>query len=104
MTNSKQMVQRQFWLAAIHSAWKQRPVLWLSGVRRVGKTVLCQSLPGIEYFDVTNLRSFRAEYPQGQNIVVAQDVKQPFQRLYGPIKVEFLGLAGLIKMLPSHFD
>jgi predicted AAA+ superfamily ATPase len=26
-------------------------VVWLSGVRRVGKTFLCQSLPDIEYFD-----------------------------------------------------
>ena len=26
-------------------------MLWLSGVRRVGKTCLCQSLPEIEYFD-----------------------------------------------------
>ncbi len=55
-------------------------------------------------FNGTNLRSFRAEYPQGRNIVVAQDVKQPFQRLYGPIKVEFLGLSGLTKILPGHFD
>ncbi len=26
-------------------------MLWLSGVRRVGKTMLCQSIPNIEYFD-----------------------------------------------------
>ena len=26
-------------------------MIWLSGVRRVGKTFLCQSLPQIEYFD-----------------------------------------------------
>ncbi len=26
-------------------------MIWLSGVRRVGKTFLCQSLPDIEYFD-----------------------------------------------------
>jgi uncharacterized protein len=51
MTNSLQMVKRQFWLDRIDSAWKRRSVLWLSGVRRAGKTVLCQSLPGIEYFD-----------------------------------------------------
>ncbi|MGH7599784.1 MAG: ATP-binding protein [bacterium] len=35
----------------IEAAWQERSVLWLSGVRRVGKTVLCQSLPEIEYFD-----------------------------------------------------
>ena len=26
-------------------------MLWLSGIRRAGKTVLCQSLDKIEYFD-----------------------------------------------------
>ena len=33
------------------TAWKERSVIWLSGVRRAGKTVLCQSLPDVEYFD-----------------------------------------------------
>ncbi len=45
------MVQRRFWLNKIREALKKRSVLWLSGVRRVGKTVLCQSLPNIDYFD-----------------------------------------------------
>lgn len=45
------MVQRHFWLKRIKEAWKQRSVVWLSGVRRVGKTSLCQTLPKIEYFD-----------------------------------------------------
>ena len=45
------MVQRRFWLEQISRAWQQRSVVLLAGVRRVGKTYLCQSLPGIEYFD-----------------------------------------------------
>ncbi len=45
------MVQRQFWLSQLETAWQRRSVVWLSGVRRVGKTSLCQSLPDIEYFD-----------------------------------------------------
>lgn len=45
------MVQRRFWMEKIKKAWKQHPVIWLSGVRRAGKTVLCQSLPHLEYFD-----------------------------------------------------
>src|SRR3990172_2616618 len=45
------MVQRQFWLNRIENRLRQRSVLWLSGVRRVGKTMLCQSIPKIEYFD-----------------------------------------------------
>ena len=45
------MVNRQFWLNRIETAWERRSVVWLSGVRRVGKTCLCQTLPDIEYFD-----------------------------------------------------
>lgn len=45
------MVSRQFWLSKIEESWKQRSVLWLSGVRRVGKTYLCQTLSEIQYFD-----------------------------------------------------
>jgi uncharacterized protein len=45
------MVKRQFWLLQVEAAWQHRSVVWLSGVRRVGKTSLCQSLPNIEYFD-----------------------------------------------------
>ena len=45
------MVDRQFWRNRIETAWKHRSVVWLSGVRRVGKTCLCQTLPNIEYFD-----------------------------------------------------
>jgi hypothetical protein len=45
------MVTRRSWIRRIEDAWKRRSILWLSGVRRVGKTCLCQSVPGIEYFD-----------------------------------------------------
>lgn len=45
------MVQRHFWLKKIEETWQRRSVLWLSGVRRAGKTILGQSLSHIEYFD-----------------------------------------------------
>ena len=45
------MVKRGFWIKRVEQAWKNRSVIWLSGVRRAGKTVLCQSLQSIEYFD-----------------------------------------------------
>ena len=45
------MVQRHFWSTLLQQAWRERSVVWLAGVRRVGKTCLCQSLPNIEYFD-----------------------------------------------------
>jgi len=45
------MVTRHFWLKIIEEGWKRRNIVWLSGIRRVGKTFLCRSLPDIEYFD-----------------------------------------------------
>jgi uncharacterized protein len=38
------VIDRPFWLGRIESAWKDAPVVWLSGVRRVGKTTLARSL------------------------------------------------------------
>ena len=45
------MKKRRFWIEALARAWRRRSVVWLSGVRRAGKTTLSQSLPGVEYFD-----------------------------------------------------
>lgn len=45
------LIQRLFWQNLIEGAWKKRNIIWLMGVRRVGKTSLCQSLPEIVYFD-----------------------------------------------------
>ncbi len=45
------MRKRRFWLEALDEAWRRRSVVWLSGVRRSGKTTLAQALPGAEYFD-----------------------------------------------------
>jgi hypothetical protein len=50
---------RPFWTGKIERAWRERSIIWLPGVRRVGKTTLCQSLPGIEYFDCERPRTRR---------------------------------------------
>ena len=51
MINYLHMVHRKFWQKQLEDAWKRRSIVWLSGVRRVGKTCLCQSLPDVVYFD-----------------------------------------------------
>lgn len=58
------MVNRDFWLDKIESAWKKKPVIWFSGVRRAGKTYLCRSIPNVEYFDleVSSTRQMVADY------------------------------------------
>jgi len=45
------MVKRRFWIRRLEQAWSERSIVWLRGVRRVGKTVLCQSLPRCQYLD-----------------------------------------------------
>ncbi len=39
------MVRRPFWLQRIEKAWESAPIVWLMGVRRVGKTTLANALP-----------------------------------------------------------
>jgi hypothetical protein len=36
------MIKRPFWIQQIEQAWGKRPIVWLSGVRRVGKTTLAK--------------------------------------------------------------
>lgn len=45
------MVKRDYWIQKLEKAWTRRSILWLAGVRRVGKTWLCQNLDSVEYFD-----------------------------------------------------
>lgn len=45
------LINRPFWQNLIEKAWGERTIIWLMGVRRVGKTSLCMSLPSVEYFD-----------------------------------------------------
>ena len=60
------MWPRAFWAEALELLWKTRSVVWLPGVRRVGKTTLCRSLPQIEYFDCELPRQRRVmEDPEG---------------------------------------
>lgn len=42
------MIRRSSWIDRINRAWKASSVVWLSGVRRVGKTTLARQLPGVE--------------------------------------------------------
>lgn len=40
------MERRDYWVARVHAGWARRSVVWLTGVRRVGKTSLCHMLGG----------------------------------------------------------
>ncbi|MGH7587220.1 MAG: ATP-binding protein [Gemmatimonadota bacterium] len=60
------MVLRRYWIECLRGAWGRRSLVWLAGVRRVGKTFLCRSLGDVEYFDCELPRIRRLmEDPEG---------------------------------------
>jgi predicted AAA+ superfamily ATPase len=42
---------RKYWLQKIEDAWKEKSVIWLTGVRRTGKSTLSRQLTPDGYFD-----------------------------------------------------
>ncbi|MDQ6971999.1 MAG: ATP-binding protein [Mariprofundaceae bacterium] len=54
------MIERPLWLKRIEQAWSSRSVIWLSGVRRVGKTTLGRMLPGTVYMNCDLPSTLRA--------------------------------------------
>ena len=42
------MIKRPYWEKRIQDAWRETPIVWLSGVRRSGKTTLAQGLGNTE--------------------------------------------------------
>ncbi len=45
------MIKRPFWTKTIDTTWAKAPVLWLTGVRRVGKTTIAQSYQDALYLN-----------------------------------------------------
>lgn len=92
------MVKRQFWLRRITDGLQKRSVLWLSGVRRAGKTMLCKSLPNIEYFDCELPRVRRMmEDPQSflEDLKARTVVLDEVHRLADPSEI--------LKIAADHF-
>lgn len=92
------MVTRHYWIDRIEQAWEKRSIVWLAGVRRVGKTYLCQSLPETEYFDCELPRTRRMmEDPEGflENLRGKRIVLDEIHRLNNPSE--------LLKIAADHF-
>ncbi|MBM4242917.1 MAG: ATP-binding protein [Deltaproteobacteria bacterium] len=77
------MIHRQIWVDRIERAWRQAPIVWLSGVRRVGKTTLARTLAGEHYFncDLPSVAARTAEperfwASQKGRVVVLDEVHQ----------------------------
>jgi predicted AAA+ superfamily ATPase len=92
------MVKRRHWLEQIENLWQRRRLIWLSGVRRVGKTCLAQSLKDVEYFDCELPRvRRRMEDVEGflDDVRGRRVVLDEIHRLQDP--------AGLLKVAVDHY-
>ena len=92
------LVKRQHWIKAVEDGWKRRSVIWLSGVRRTGKTSLSQSLEKVEYFDCELPRVRRMlEDPEGflSSVQSKWIVLDEIHRLRAP--------AELLKIAADHY-
>jgi len=89
---------RRFWLESLAAAWRGRSVLWLSGVRRSGKTVLARSLARAEYLDC-ELPSVRRLLAQPESFLAARRgrtvVLDEIHRLRNPSE--------LLKLAADHY-
>lgn len=45
------MINRTFWLRKLDDGWGKRSLIWLSGVRRSGKTILCRMIADAVYMN-----------------------------------------------------
>ncbi|MBM4098127.1 MAG: ATPase, partial [Planctomycetes bacterium] len=45
------MIARPFWIDQILQGWRKAPIVWLSGVRRAGKTTLAAGLADALYLN-----------------------------------------------------
>jgi predicted AAA+ superfamily ATPase len=89
---------RTYWLDHLERAWEKRSVIWLYGVRRVGKTVLCQSLDQVEYLDCELPRVRRLlEDPEAflQSVRGKRVILDEVQRLPNPSE--------LLKIAADHY-
>jgi predicted AAA+ superfamily ATPase len=92
------LVKRHFWLKALEEAWGRRSVIWLSGVRRTGKTSLCKSLEPDEYVDCELPRERRRlDDPEGffASVSGKRIVVDEIHRLRAP--------AELLKIAADHY-
>lgn len=50
-------------------------------------------------FNPLNIKAFRRQYPEGENIVVSQDIDKPFKKTFPPLSVNFMDLHTLINKI-----
>jgi uncharacterized protein len=92
------MIKRDFWTQKIEALWLERPIVWLAGVRRSGKTSLASTLPDVQLFDC-ELASVRAQLAEPEAFLKAHRgrrlVLDEIHRLKDP--------SSLLKIAADHF-
>lgn len=80
------MLSRPLWLKLVEQAWQKRSILWLSGVRRVGKTSLAKMLPAAQCLNcdlpsvarqLEDPEYFFAKQPQHSQIILDEIHRLP---------------------------
>jgi len=80
------MINRPYWIGHIWAGWQKRPIVWLAGVRRVGKTTLARMLPDVVYLNcdlpsavhrLENPELFFSSHDQGTIIVLDEMHRLP---------------------------
>lgn len=92
------LIKRHYWLKIVEEAWSRRSVIWLSGVRRTGKTSLCKSLEPDEYIDCELPRERRRlDDPEGflSSLTGKRVILDEIHRLRAP--------AELLKIAADHY-
>jgi predicted AAA+ superfamily ATPase len=73
------MVNRKYWLDRIEEGWRKRPIVWLAGVRRSGKTTLARMLSDTVYLNcdlpstqqrLEEVELFFQSLPKGSRIIL----------------------------------
>jgi len=50
-------------------------------------------------FELSGLKAFRHKYPEGDNLVIAQDIDRSYTKTYAGIKIKFMNISGLLKKI-----
>ncbi len=89
---------RHFWLERLRAAWRGKSVVWLSGVRRSGKTMIARSLADAEYLD--------CELPSVRRLVAQPEAFLDARRRRTVVLDEIHRLANpseLLKLAADHY-
>lgn len=93
------MIDRKYWQKKIEESWLEKSIIWLAGVRRIGKTCLCKTLKNIKYFDceLPRIRRIMEEDPESflKSCADSRIVLDEVHRLKNPSE--------LLKIASDHY-